>query len=411
MSVNQRYVPRNANEEVSSSSSIQVLRVTDGAQYLASKIPEVYTKDVPIFSEREERTNGYFLRHKDEDGADSDASYDSEEEDAIATYKTKTAQAIIPVAGIPISRILNHPNIVSLVDIVQNSLQAGNTSLIGGSGDVTIWEDMDAGSLSYIVPLANGLPALDDKAAWEQLTTVNSKRPALPEGLCWHVLRSMARALIWLHHGIKETAGVPGEWEKRDQDWQPVLIRDISPSQVWFKKPDGKKGYDYGECKLGGFKWAKVCGTVGGRLAVSERVPNTPEYKQLYWPPEIYRNTHPWTRATEIWQLGATVYTMMCGHPPSRYSDYQWNCSRMTDAGYSDFLTTVVRMMLKDEPGLRPDALTLVNKVDFEYWQWRDGTKLGQEYVDKDDEKVKKASNTKGKGGLRNLEGAGFQGV
>lgn len=446
MSVGPRYVPRNPGEGDGALSSVQVLRVSDNAKFLASKIPDVRTKDVPDFAQRKDNTVlekiylGYYKKENDvsdpkvyttqsrADGIPDYASYDSEEEDEKATYETKMADAILPTAGISLSRILNHPNMISLVDVVRNSQEAGNTTLAGRHSDLTIWEDMDAGSLSYIVPSGNGLPALDDKESWDVLTAVNNKRPSLPEGLCWHVLRSISRAILWLHHGVKETAGIPGEWEKRDDDWQPILIRDISPPQIWFKKPDGKKGYHYGECKLGGFHWAKVCGTPGGRLAVAERVPNTPIHKQHYWPPvsnserlnffpqltslqEIYRNTHPWTRATEIWQLGATVYAMMCGHPPSRHCDYNWTCSRMNDKAYSDFIRTIVREMLQEHPAKRPDALKLVNSIDHEYWQWREGTKAGREHVDKDDEYVKKASHTGGKGGLKNLVGNGFQGL
>lgn len=304
MTVGPRYIPRNPHDGKGTLSSIQVLRVSDNAKFLASEIPDVRTKDVPDFSQRENDTIGWKdtmfppsnpgetdpvkkrkLQHPHVYDVPDVDPYDSEEEDELATYETRMADAILPVAGISLSRILNHPNIISLVDVVRNSQEPGNSHLAGPNSDVTIWEDMDAGSLSYIVVSSNALPALDDEDAWDALTAVNNNRPSLPEGLCWHVLRSISRALLWLHHGVKETAGIPGEWEKRDDDWQPILIRDISPSQIWFKKPDGKKGYHYGECKLGGFHWAKVCGTPGGRLAVSERHSDTPEHKQHYWPP------------------------------------------------------------------------------------------------------------------------------
>lgn len=102
---------------------------------------------------------------------------------------------------------------------------------------------------------------------------------------------------------------------------------------------------------------------------------------------------------------------MMCGHPPSRFSDFNWNMSRMNDKGFSAFIRTVMREMLNERPWDRPDVVKLVNSIDHEYWQWRQGTKEGREYVDKDDEKVKKASNTGGRGGLKNLVGNGFVGL
>ena len=55
---------------------------------------------------------------------------------------------------------------------------------------------------------------------------------------------------------------------------------DISPGQIWFKKPRGDE--TYGECKLGGFGRARVMQRKGGGMqdASSE--------KQLYWPPVSY---------------------------------------------------------------------------------------------------------------------------
>jgi hypothetical protein len=46
-----------------------------------------------------------------------------------------------------------------------------------------------------------------------------------------------------------------------------------------------KPGETYGECKLGGFQWAKVTGLVGGNVAVADRVVDAPREKQFYWAP------------------------------------------------------------------------------------------------------------------------------
>lgn len=70
---------------------------------------------------------------------------------------------------------------------------------------------------------------------------------------------------------------------KHDDDWQPILIRDISPGQVWFKHP--KKDETYGECKLGGFQWAKVTGCPEGRVAIANRMEEASVEKQYYWAP------------------------------------------------------------------------------------------------------------------------------
>lgn len=89
---------------------------------------------------------------------------------------------------------------------------------------------------------------------------------------------------MWLHHGVKETKGIPGQWWRHDDDWHTILIRDIDPSQIWFKQP--KAGATYGECKLGGFQWAKVCGSVGDEMVSStERKEEASREKMLYWAP------------------------------------------------------------------------------------------------------------------------------
>lgn len=55
-----------------------------------------------------------------------------------------------------------------------------------------------------------------------------------------------------------------------------MLIMDISPGQIWFKKPRGEE--TYGECKLGGFGRARVMQGKGGGVEDVERE------KELYWP-------------------------------------------------------------------------------------------------------------------------------
>jgi len=82
---------------------------------------------------------------------------------------------------------------------------------------------------------------------------------------------------------VKETEGIKGDWMKHDDDWQPILIRDISPGQIWFKHPKGEE--HYGECKLGGFQWAKVTGFPGAKIAMANRVEGASVERQYYWAP------------------------------------------------------------------------------------------------------------------------------
>ncbi|KAG9239156.1 kinase-like domain-containing protein [Amylocarpus encephaloides] len=368
-SVFPRYIPRDHSEGGGITSSIQVLRTRDNTAFLASKIPDVRTKDAPLPPVSE---------------SDSD-SYSSDGESSIAEdegYKTKLADVIIPTAGVAISHILNHPNLISLVDIVQNSRPGASA---GPLSNLTVWEDMNAGCLAYLVPSANFLPSLNDAAAWHALSAPNYNRFSLPESLCWHVLRSISRALLWLHTGYKEDVEL--NWQKHDEDWHPILIRDVSPEQIWFKRPDGRRGETFGECKLGGFQWAKVTGTGFGEKAETEEVETAGDGKRLYWPPEIYNKTAPWIPATEIWSLGAVIYHMMTGMTPPRQYEHNWQISRMNDKGFSDFLRPIVGDMLKRNPEQRPGGVELLERIEEGWRAWRGNTKEGLEFVDKDDEK------------------------
>lgn len=242
------YIPRNPTEPQTKASSLSILRTTDNASFLATLIPSTVCRDVKA-----------------------------------TTYTTRLADCIIPVAALPLSRICNHKNIISLIDIVRTTHVEGDISSPNRTADLTIWEDMTAGSLSYVLPLPNTYPALDDELSWHALAAPSFQRFGLPEGLVWHVLRSIARALLWLHHGVKETPGIPGDWSAVDPDWQAILIADVSPGQIWFKHPRGEE--TYGECKLGGFGRARVAGSVGARAAMAPRDEGTPFVRRFFWAP------------------------------------------------------------------------------------------------------------------------------
>jgi serine/threonine protein kinase len=97
---------------------------------------------------------------------------------------------------------------------------------------------------------------------------------------------------------------------------------------------------------------------------------------------EIYRDTHSWTRASEVWALGATVYTMMTGMPPPRFYNYEWQISRMNDKGFSEALRDIVAEMLRPHPKDRMQTKDLVNQVDDAWEGWRATTEEGAHYVD-----------------------------
>ncbi|TAQ86981.1 hypothetical protein B7494_g4684 [Chlorociboria aeruginascens] len=349
--IHPRYIARYPAELVSTKNpnSIEVLRTSDNACFLALPIP---TLEVEFPA----------------DPLDPSAP----------TKTTHLASALLPSAGVPISRLLNHPNIISLVDIIQASSLPGYSNSTSPLLNFAIFEDMTAGSLSYLLPSLSSLPSLENQDAWIALGMQNFQRFSLPESLCWHVLGSIATALAWLHHGVKETEGIPGEWNKHDDDFHPVLIRDISPGQIWFKRPRGVE--TYGECKLGGFGWAKVTGVVGGRIAEAERVHDAPD--------EVSQALTNWTRPAEIWSLGAVLYNMMTGIPPPRVYDYQWNISRMNDKGFSLGLRQIVQDMLTEDPALRPNAISVIERTDAAWREWRGNNAEGAQVRDVRDREV-----------------------
>lgn len=248
MPVQPRYIVLDPSEPQDTSSSLRVLRTSDNQAFLGSHIPNTQTR----------------------------ASQP-------ANDATSLAHAVLPTAANPISQLLNHPHLISLVDVTQTSALAGSISERGPHGDLTVWEDMDAGSLAYLLPALSLLPDVADEPSWHVLASPNYQRFSLPESLCWHVLRAVARALLWLHHGVKEMAGVDGQWMRHDDDWQPVLIMDVSPGQVWFQKPRGEEFY--GVCKLGGFGRARVTGAPGAKVARAERKDDVIREKQFFWAP------------------------------------------------------------------------------------------------------------------------------
>lgn len=182
----------------------------------------------------------------------------------------------------------------------------------------------------------------------------------------------------------------PGEYVKHDDDWHPILVMDISPGQIWFKKPRGEE--TYGECKLGGFQWARVVGTFGGEVAMANRVEGAQMVKRWFWAPEVYVNTSPWTRSSEIFSLGATIYTMMTGIPPPRLYTYDWQISRMNDKGFSKGIRDIVADMLRHDPRERPNGVSLVNRVDAGWRAWRAETRDGQTLVDLNDRIMEKGA-------------------
>ena len=163
------------------------------------------------------------------------------------------------------TEILNHENLVGLTGPVQALLFQGQ-----GNIDVAqryiLWDWCDAGTLDVILreppfpPGDNGF---------------------LPESLVWHVTLSVLKALMWLHEGYRENRDNPsengiGRLYRTDDDWMPILHRDIEPHNIYFQSRRGIE--TYGRCKLGNFGNCYVSGSVGATdEAEKERVSSAGE--------------------------------------------------------------------------------------------------------------------------------------
>ncbi|KAL3418048.1 hypothetical protein PVAG01_11058 [Phlyctema vagabunda] len=302
-----------------------------------------------------------------------------------ATWRKRSMlNILLPIAATSVSRILNHPNIVSLADIVDemDTAWAGNHS--GSFASCIIWEDMNAGDLTKLLP--STIPPYADVQAWFSLVQPDPQRFSLPESLCWHVLTSISRALLWLHYGAKETPEVQGGWAFQDEDWQTIFHRDINPGNIFFKKPTGDE--TYGECKLGGFTFCKLAPDI---FQPEVEVPRDVQaYNRYFWSPEIFRREQTFGIPSEIYALGAVLYNMMTGMPPprSRADNHQFNMSRMNDRGFSTGLRRIVEVMLHQDYWQRPSTLQLYNLANDGYRKWRATTLDGGQYVDVKDKNL-----------------------
>ncbi|KAI1758386.1 hypothetical protein F4782DRAFT_477876 [Xylaria castorea] len=161
--------------------------------------------------------------------------------------------------------ILNHPNLVSLVDCF--ALQFSNSGKVGREQWFTVWDYCDAGNLGNL--LVPAVPRPQDHAPSPKLLDGDDdvemedafRGPKfLPESFCWHVLTSVLKALMWLHDGVRDVRVAKNNtWQRvyENLDWQPMLHRKIHPQNIFIGYPRRKEWY--GHVKLGNY----------GRLYVS----------------------------------------------------------------------------------------------------------------------------------------------
>lgn len=150
--------------------------------------------------------------------------------------------------GRNIAHIFNHENIISLAGYLR---QKPFHSQVDATEDYLVWDICDAGTLELL---------------FADRTFEKEPGCHMPESLCWHVLTSIMRALVWLHDGCRhEIDWVTGQghWEHEDLDWMPILHRGINGKSIFFQHPRGDE--TYGVCMLGKFGSAYVSGAPARR--------------------------------------------------------------------------------------------------------------------------------------------------
>lgn len=172
------------------------------------------------------------------------------------------AQLLGRGAGDAVAAVLNHPNLVSHIDLHQVPFWHGRDFEYR---DYAISDYMDAGTLRNFIDKTPVLPKIELRTG--------AVLQWLPEGLVWHVAMSLLNALTWLHEGVRQEDTI--EWgdcetatrgaarqtpRDRKEDWWPILHRDLRTDQVFFQHPRGIE--TYGSCKLGGFGSMFVSGHV-----------------------------------------------------------------------------------------------------------------------------------------------------
>ena len=125
-------------------------------------------------------------------------------------------------------QVLDHPNVIKYYD---------------GFIDKCAWNHHTA---SFYMEFCNLKSAQDllDKYYRRNANKPDERRVYIPEILIWHIFRSLAYALQYLHHGIKiGDARDPKDLDNivRAHDycwkvWPMIMHRDIKPENIFFRK-------------------------------------------------------------------------------------------------------------------------------------------------------------------------------
>ncbi len=344
-------------------------------------------------------------------------------------------------AGEAAFNVMNHENLVSVAAVLMRFPFDGSGV---EASDLLLVDYCDAGTLMTLL----------DRPPVQHTAT-----GFLPESLCWHVARSLLRALAFLHDGYRcDSYTAPRSGARRfhewvaDRDWMPILHRNIRPENIFFQQPRGRE--TYGLCKLGNFSecfvsghvnWMsggavvsapdKDCGleTMRARMAV-ENVYELPKvwtsrfsrsevlYSELLMKWGRTQYDRPYTRGSELFALGALLYRMMtsriCPHP-EECNLLPCQCRHMDPSAepcphachppinlenplpqctdYTDGLHDLIKELLVLNRSDAVSAVELLASAEEAFQTWRETTLDGGLYVDLEDDLKKREANLRKK--------------
>ncbi|KAI0407164.1 hypothetical protein F4802DRAFT_42005 [Xylaria palmicola] len=280
-----------------------------------------------------------------------------------------------------VKSVLNHPNLVSLVDCF--ALQFSNSGKLGREQWFAVWEYGDAGNLGNLF-VASWPPSQDhatfvkpeikdEDVRMEDTPSESEKQEDprfLPESFCWHVLTSLLKALAWLHDGVHDVVrGEDGKWDRlyENFDWQPMLHRNIHPQNIFLGYPRRREWY--GPVKLGNYRQLFIsghCQTRGHRQAptLSKAIGPPPDqdfarledliaYDMHHGSVYPHQPNQPYTMVSEYRAVGEIIQGMMIEPTGSKHMKRIQSQSvrvNLRNAKYSARLKNLLVKLMESDP-------------------------------------------------------------